>query len=391
MNSLKGKCAVVGVGVTPMGKIFGKTTNDFAADAIHLALENAGLELNDLDGLLLQPGLDGVLNMGFQNYLGLMDLRLFNSISSGGAGAASMVQYAAMAINAGMASTVACVFADAPLSKDKTGGDAYKSRGVLHQPGGYVSLLAAHGYFGANSGYALAARQHMETYGTTYEHLGQVAVSQRQWAAMNPRAQQRDPMTMEDHHRSRFVVEPLRLFDCCLVSNGGVAVIVTSAKRARDLKQKPVYIKGMGQGHFGDAQRRGREPLIQTGLKPAVETAYRMAGVSAADIDACQLYDCYTYTVIVSLEDLGFCAKGEGGPFVADGKLGPGGALPTNTGGGQLSGYYMWGMTPLSEGVLQMQGTAGERQLPNLQHMLVTGNGGVLSYHACLVLGSSPN
>ncbi len=388
--SMQGKCALAGVGVTPMGKIYDKTTNDFAADAVHLALENAGLELNDLDGLLLQTGLDGVLNMGFQNYLGLMDLRLFNTISSGGAGAASMVQYAAMAIDAGLASVVACVYADSPLRQDKSAADAYKGRGVLHQPGGYVSLLGAYGYFGANSGYALAARQHMETYGTTYEHLGQVAVSTRQWATRNPAAQQRAPMTMADHHASRFVVDPLRLFDCCLVSNGGVAVIVTSAERARDMKQKPVYIQGMGQGHFGDSQRRGREPLIQTGLKPAVDTAYRMAGVGPRDIDACQLYDCYTYTVIVSLEDCGFCAKGEGGPFVADGKLGPGGALPTNTGGGQLSGYYMWGMTPLSEAVIQMQGNGGERQLPDLRHMLVTGNGGVLSYHACLILGSSP-
>jgi len=385
------QCAIAGVGVTPQGKIYDRTTNDFAADAVHLALENAGLSLNDLDGMLIQPGLDGVLNMGFQNYLGVMDLRLFNYISSGGAGAGSMVQYAAMAINAGMCNVVACVYADAPLQKERSAGDAYKDRGVLHQPGGYTSLLSAFGYYGANSGYALATRQHMETYGTTEDHLGQVAVSTREWATMNPRAQQRKPMTMEDHHNSRYVVEPLHLFDCCLVSNGGVAVIVTSAERARDLKQKPAYINGMGQGHFGDSQRRGREPFIQTGLKPAAEMAYRMAGVGPEDIDACELYDCYTYTVIVSLEDCGFCAKGEGGPYIADGKLGPGGALPTNTGGGQLSGYYMWGMTPLSEAVLQLQGNEGERQVPNLNNVLVTGNGGVLSYHAALVLGAQPS
>jgi acetyl-CoA acetyltransferase len=385
---MKDKGAIVGVGVTPMGKIYDRTTEEFAAEAVHLALQNAGLELHQIDGMLIQSGVDGVLSMGFQNYLGLMDLRLFNYVSSGGAGAVSMVQYAAMAIDAGLADVVACVFADRPLAENRSAGDAYKGRGVLHQPGGYVSLLHAYGYFGANSGYALAARQHMVTYGTTYEHLGQVAVSTRQWAALNPLAQRREPMTMEDHHGSRWVVDPLRLLDCTLVSNGGVAVIVTSSDRARDLRQKPAYIQGMGQGHFGDSQRRGREPLIQTGLKPAAETAYRMAGVTASDISACQLYDCYTYTVIVSLEDAGFCEKGGGGPFVADGRLGPGGALPTNTGGGQLSGYYMWGMTPLSEAVIQLQGNAGERQLRNLEHILVSGNGGLLSYHACLVLGN---
>jgi acetyl-CoA acetyltransferase len=382
------KGAIVGVGVTPMGKIYDRTTEEFAAEAVHLALDNAGLELHHVDGMLIQTGVDGVLGMGFQNYLGLMDLKLFNYVSSGGAGAASMVQYAVMAIDAGLAEVVACVFADRPLTKDRSAGEAYKGRGVLHQTGGYVGLLHAYGYFGANSGYALAARQHMETYGTTYDHFGHVAVSTRRWAALNPLAQHRVPITMEDHHRSRWVVAPLRLLDCTLVSNGGVAVIVTSSDRARDLRQKPVYIQGMGQGHFGDAQRRGREPMIQTGLKPAAETAYQMAGVTAGDIDACQLYDCYTYTVIVSLEDAGFCEKGEGGPFVADGKLGPGGALPTNTGGGQLSGYYMWGMTPLSEAVIQLQGNAGERQLEDLSHVFVSGNGGLLSYHACLVLGS---
>jgi acetyl-CoA acetyltransferase len=131
--------------------------------------------------------------------------------------------------------------------------------------------------------------------------------------------------------------------------------------------------------------------MIHTGAKLAGETAFRMAGIRREDIGACEIYDCYTYTVIVTLEDYGFCKKGEGGAFVEDGKLGPGGSLPTNTGGGQLSGYYMWGMTPLSEAVIQLQGAGGERQLTDPRYVLVTGNGGILSYHSCLILGSQPS
>jgi acetyl-CoA acetyltransferase len=387
----KGQCAIAGVGVTEMGRIYDRSVSDFAAEAVYLALDNAGLKLGDLDGLLINAGLESTLGPGFQNYLGAKDLRLLNHMNAFGSTASAMVQFAALAIQAGMASTVACVFADAPLKRDKGAGAAYQQGGVSAQPEGYGSLMRAHGYFGATCGYALAARRHMELFGTTEDQFGAVAVSTRAWAAKNPHAQMREPMTLADHHASRFIVDPLRLLDCCLVSNGGVAVIVTSAERARDLKQKPAYILGMGQGHPGDSNHAGREPAIHTGAKLAGETAFRMAGIRREDIAACELYDCYTYTVIVTLEDYGFCKKGEGGAFVENGRTGPGGALPVNTGGGQLSGYYMWGMTPLSEAVIQMQGRGGERQLADPRYLLVTGNGGILSYHSCLILGAQPS
>jgi acetyl-CoA acetyltransferase len=169
-----------------------------------------------------------------------------------------------------------------------------------------------------------------------------------------------------------------------------VAVIVSSAERAKDLKQPPAYLWGMGQGHPADLKRAGSDAETQTGAPLAKEQAFHMAGVDVGDIDVCQLYDCYTYTTLVTLEDYGFCAKGEGGPFVADGKLGPGGTLPTNTGGGQLSGYYMWGMTPLSEGVIQARGQGGERQVPNHDVVLVSGNGGILDHHCTLILSPHP-
>ena len=186
----------------------------------------------------------------------------------------------------------------------------------------------------------------------------------------------------------RWVVEPLHLFDCCLVSNGGVAVIVTSAEGARDLRQPPVYLRGFGQCAPGDTARAGRDPAVHTGATKSGQLALRQAGIELADVDMLELYDCYTYTVLVTLEDYGFCAKGEGGEFVSDGKLGPGGTLPTNTGGGQLSAFYMWGFTPLSEGVIQARGQGGERQVPEHELVLVSGNGGTLNWHSTTILAA---
>ncbi|MCC7366189.1 MAG: thiolase family protein [Dehalococcoidia bacterium] len=389
-HPLRGATAITGLGMTPMGRVFGKTTMELAADAIRIAIEDAGLQKSDIDGLLINPGITGVtgggISLPLQNYLGMTDLRLLNHMNAAGSTAAQMVQYASMAIAAGMANHVVCVFADLPLSEGKGAGAAYAGAARNpSRPKGMAGLFAASGYFGANTGYALAARRHMDTYGTTQDQLGIIAVGQRAWATRSPLAQMRDPITLEDYHNSRWIIEPLHLLDCCLVSNGAIAVIVSSAERAKSMKQPPVYVWGMGQGHPGDTSRRGRSPETETGGIAAGETAYRMAGVGPGDVTQCQLYDCYTYTVLVTLEDYGFCKKGEGGPFVEDGKLGPGGSLPTNTGGGELSGYYMWGMTPLSEAVIQGRGHGGDRQAKN-DVILCTGNGGTLSYHACLVL-----
>jgi len=196
---------------------------------------------------------------------------------------------------------------------------------------------------------------------------------------------------MEDHHNSRWIGEPLRLLDCCLVSNGSVAVIVASPERARDLKQPPVHVLGYATCAPGDNLNPARHPTVETGAKRFGEMALRMAGITRGDIGTCQLFDCYTYTVLVTLEDYGFCAKGEGGPFVADGRLGPGGLLPTNTGGGQLSGYYMWAFTPLSEAVVQVRGQGGARQVPRNDNAQVSGQGGILNFHSTLILSRHPS
>ena len=378
--------AVVGLGITDMGKVYGKTATGFAADAIALALADAGLAKSDVDGLLIHSNGSPEMNPMLQMNLGFTDLTLLNAMSAFGSTSGGMLHYAAAAIDAGQASVVVLVYADAPLRPAKSAGASYaRARGVT----GMTGLYATYGLFGANHGYAMAARRHMHLFGTTSEQLGAIAVGQRQWAIMNDKAQMRTPLTLEDHQASRWICEPLHLYDCCLVSNGAVALVVTSAERARSLQRPPVYVLGVGQGAPGDSGRADRDPAVHTGATASGRQALGRAGVTLADVDVLELYDCYTYTVLVTLEDYGFCGKGEGGPFVADGKLAPGGSLPCNTGGGQLSSFYMWGFTPLAEAVIQARGDGGERQVPDHDVVLVSGNGGILNYHSTIVLSSS--
>jgi len=389
-HPLRGATAIAGLGLTPQGKVYGRSALGFAVDAIALALDDAGLRREDLDGVLLNPGLSwkdmGMGSFQLQQAMGLRDLRLSATMSLGGATASAMIQHAAQAIAAGLCSTVACVFSDAPLRPPAPKeGKAAGSGSAYSFPRGWE---AAYGYFGVNAMYALVARRHMHTYGTTQDQLGAVAVAQRRWANRNPAAQMHDePLTLDDYRRSRWIVEPFHLFDCCLVSNGGSAVIVTDAARARGLRKPPVWIWGMAQGHLGGDP----SDTLSSGAVLTREPAFRMADISIADVDVAELYDCYTFTVLVTLEDYGFCPKGEGGRFVADRVRGPGGGLPVNTGGGQLSSFYMWGMTPVSEAVIQLRGEGGARQVPKHDVALVSGNGGVLSTHSTLVLSRLPS
>ncbi len=385
--SLRGRTAIAGLGITRQGKVYDCDHIGFAVEAVKRALDDAGLQRTDLDGLLINPGLSWrephMASFQLQQAMGLRELRLSSSLSAGGAGAASMVQFAAHAIASGLCHTVACVFSDAPLAPARA--DEPRGGGAAAAYAFARGLDAAYGLFGITALYAMVARRHMHLYGTSHDHLGAVAVAERAWANRNPAAQFHDtPMTLADYHRSRWIAEPFHLFDCCLVSNGGIAVIVTSAERARDLARPPVFLLGMGQGHPGG------DPLetLTSGAALAGQTAFAMAGVTTSDIDVVELYDCYTFTVLVTLEDYGFCRKGEGGPFVADGRIGPGGTLPVNTGGGQLSAFYMWGMTPISEAVIQLRGDGAARQIANASVALASGNGGILSTHTALLLAN---
>jgi acetyl-CoA acetyltransferase len=285
---------------------------------------------------------------------------------------------------------VACVWADTPLAPERPSAYARP-----RPRSGFASIAPASGLIGANPAYALAARRHMEAFGTTADDFAAVAVGQRAWARHNPLAQFRQPITVADHHNSRMIADPLRLLDCCLVSNGGIAVIVTSAERAADLRQPPVHVWGWGQGHPGYPMHRGSTFGLESGAVPSGRAAMAMAGVTAADVDVCEIYDCYTFTVIITLEDYGFCAKGDGGPFVESGATAPGGSHPMNTHGGLLSAYHCGDMGNLIEATRQLRGTCGDRQIPGAEIALMDGHGWemILPYmipiSGCTVLGST--
>jgi acetyl-CoA acetyltransferase len=382
--------ALVGLGMTELGKAFGRSSTALAAEAVQRAVADAGLALSDLDGLLVSAGVKQDVGVGLAAVLGLGELDLLAQVNAFGATAGVMVAQAVQAIAAGAATTVACVFADSPLQPDRSAGASWSSRSRSGKAASAARGLAgwslASGAVNPNILYALCARRHMEAYGTTSRQLGQIAVAQRAWAAGNPLAQLRQPLTITEHQESRWIAEPLHLLDCCLVSNGAIAVVVTAAERATDLPHPPVHVWGYGQAHAPRQMRAGSEWGLVTPAARSGPQAMRMAGVGVDDVDVAELYDCYTYTVLVTLEDYGFCAKGEGGEFVSEGRLAPGGKLACNTGGGQLSSYYMWGMTPLSEAIIQARGDGGARQAPRNDVVLVSGNGGILEHHSTLVL-----
>jgi acetyl-CoA acetyltransferase len=382
--------ALVGLGMTELGKVYGRSSTTLAAEAVQRAVADAGLVLDDLDGLLVSAGIKQDVGVGLAAVLGLGELNLLAQVNAFGATAGVMIAQAVQAIAAGAATTVACVFADTPLKPDRSAGASWRSSNrsaaTATAARGLAGWSIASGAVNPNILYALCARRHMQAYATSSEQLGEIAVAQRAWAAGNPVAQLREPLTLAEHQESRWIAEPLHLLDCCLVSNGAIAVVVTAEDRATSLARPPVYVWGYGQAHAPRRMQAGSQWGLVTPAARSGPQAMRMAGIGVDDVDIAELYDCYTYTVLVTLEDYGFCAKGEGGEFVSDGRLAPGGKLACNTGGGQLSSYYMWGMTPLSEAIVQARGDGGARQAPRNDVVLVSGNGGILEHHSTLVL-----
>ncbi|SHJ87351.1 hypothetical protein SAMN02745216_02451 [Desulfatibacillum alkenivorans DSM 16219] len=252
---------------------------------------------------------------------------------------------------------------------------------------------AAFGHFGAVGGYALAARRAMHEFGTGPGTWQRIASGQRKWAALNPiSVMGKKPLAEEDYFKAPMAADPFRLVDICLVSDGGRAIIVTSAERARDLRQPAVLISGMGQQNPSREIGQARYMAGPTGAKKAGKEALQMADVSLKDVDACQIYDCFSYTVEITLQDYGFFGPGEGGDWLKGGTIEPGGSMPVNTSGGQLSEAYFMGLTPIAEAVMQLRGQCGDRQLgPQTQTkppevILASDNGGILQSHACFVL-----
>ena len=375
------KAAIVGVGASRQGKLPGETPVSLAAEALKGALADAGLKKSDIDGLLTLPGTTAP--EGSKNYLTLgeklgINPRFTGSMTLGGATAGALIQNAAMAVANGMAKAVVCLFADTARS----GGSKFAAAA------GGEDSWGVWGMFGNAANSALGMRRHMALYGTRSEHLGWIAVTCRQHAALNPNAVMRDPITLADHQTSRMIVEPLHLLDCCLISDGAVAVIVTAADRARDCRKPPVLLWGMGQGHTMENLRE-RDWWYLPHQKRCIADAYAMAGVGPQDIDVAQLYDNFTVAVLFWLEHAGFCALGEAGPYVEGGnriRLG-GDGIPINTAGGNLSESYMQGWLHVVEGVRQIRGECGPRQVEGAELCLVTGRGMTLNTAACLILG----
>jgi acetyl-CoA acetyltransferase len=384
VESIKDKVAIVGVGYTPQGRIAGRTVKSFQEEAIKNAILDAGLKPSDVDGILVQPGPGTASPYQLAQDLGIQ-LRFGANESMMGASAGGMVFHAAAALIYGLAKAVVCVYAESGLSHEGVppGGDM----------GQAFSENAAFGYLGPTIGYAISARRAMHEFKTGPETWKHIAINQRKWANLNPRAMMRDKkISFEDYYNSRMVVDPFHLFDICLISDSGRAFVVTTAERAKDCRHRPVYVMGVGQNHPSTDMVYSRNMAGPTGAKASGEEAFRMAGVTLKDIDACEIYDCFTYTVEMTLMDYGFYGRGEGEGFFAGGRTGPGGILPVNTSGGQLSEAYQMGFTPLTEAVVQLQGQAGDRQLgPKTNNkepeiILVSGNGIVLQYHSTAIL-----
>ncbi|AHY46994.1 Acetyl-CoA acetyltransferase [Rubrobacter radiotolerans] len=378
--NLRGKAAIVGAAESDLGEVGpGFTPLDLIGQAATRALADAGLEKKDVDGLFSASVYYQMPTLSVGEYLGIRP-RYSDATMMGGSSFVSHLLHAASAIEAGLCEVALIAYASTQLSD---GG----FRGVSDPSNPYET---PYGPRYPVSMYALAASRHMHEYGTTREQLARVAVAAREWARLNPKAYKRDDLSVEDVLSSRMISSPLSLLDCCLVTDGGGALVVTSAERAKDLRKPPVYILGAGEAHWHRDISRMPD-LTVTAAADSGRRAYEMAGIGPGDVDVAMLYDAFTINPILFLEDLGFCEKGEGGAFVEGGRIAPGGELPVNTNGGGLSYNHpgMYGLLLLVEAVRQLRGECGERQVEGADVALAHGNGGVLSSQVTAVLGSA--
>ena len=388
---MRDQAAVVGIGATPYyrrGQSVPETQLSMACTAIMAALEDAGLTVNDLDGFSIYSYAIDPAQVAA--VLGVPEVRFAASLTSGGGGSAGSLGLGAAAIHAGMADVCVTVMtlqqANRRLGGTAVGGvSMYGGGGGGGSPYGGAGVAPA-AAFTANSGlispghsFSVLARRHMHLYGTQREHFAQVAITQRDYAITRPTSIQKAPLTMDDYFAARMISDPMCLFDYTLETDGAVAAVMTSAERARDLRQPPVYILASahgGMGRWGPAIfnyfQQPDEYFASSGHRPVAKRLYEMAGVSPDDVDVALLYDHFSPLVIMQLEDYGFCGIGEGGPFVAEGNTKMGGKIPTNTHGGNLSEAYIIGMTHIREAVEQLRGVA-VNQVPEAEIALVSG------------------
>ena len=383
--TLKDQTAVVGVGATPYyrrGQSLPQTPFEMAGKAMLAALDDAGLTVDDVDGLALYSvGLGGDTSL-FAQVMGIPEVRFTAMLTGGGGGAAGSVGLAAAAIHSGMATTVVSLMTlQQAVSRF---GTSYAPRG---KPGAQYSappspekdFTAPSGLMGPGQMFAVLAMRHMHLYGTRREHFAEVVISQRENAIRRETSLMKVPLTLDDYFNARLIAEPLCLYDFCLECDGAVAVVTTSLERAKDLRHPPVKVTASahgGHGRWGQAitwMNMPDEYFVSSGHRPVARRLWDMAGMTAADVDVALIYDHFSPMVIMQLEDYGFCGIGEGGPFVADGNIRYGtGSIPVNTHGGNLSEAYIIGMTHVKEAVEQMRGTA-VNQVDDASVALVTG------------------
>lgn len=397
-SGFRDSLAIIGLGMVT-GPLPGRTIRAIQAEAARLAIADAGLKREEIDGAIELTGDGGggggpKFSDAFPRVLGL-PVKFFFSVGRGGGVSSQGIATAAKFLELGIAKFVVLSYGTNNWSRTRIarqkdpgvrGGRIRPEReGYWGHPFGDVRAVSHHSFF---------ASRHMHEFGTTSQQLGRIAVAIRQWACLNPLAKMYGrPMTLEDHQNSPILVYPYHLLDMCQDSDGGVAFVLTTADRAKDAPKRPVYVKGVG---FGEAMEKlwwEKGNYTKLAVKTAKESAFAQAGIELKDIDHAWLVDPFTSEVLFQLEDYGWCKKGEGGAFVEQVNLGPGGDLPINTNGGQLSAYHYVDLTGLSEAVIQLRGEAGPRQVKDIEISMITGHGGEIlspgmcSMHSTLILG----
>lgn len=376
---LRGGSAIVGVAESDLGTVApGTSPLDLMAQAVTAALEDCGLSLAEVDGVFCAASQLRMPTLSLCEYMGLQP-KYFDSSFIGGASFQSLAAHAALALEAGLCNVAVIAYGSTQRSAR---GSFTPQRDMNEYDAPYAPRLPV-------TGYAMAAARHMHLYGTTRSDLADIALAARGWAQLNPKAFDRRPLTREDVLAAPMVSSPLGVKDCCLVTDGGAAVVMVRADRVASLRKAPVYLLGTGeaQQHHSISQM---PDLTVTGAAQSGAQAYAMAGLTAAEIDVVQVYDAFTITTLLFLEDLGFCPKGEGGRFVQDGGIAPGGRLAVNTSGGGLSYCHpgMFGLFTMVEATRQLRGEAGDRQVARHNTAIAHGNGGVLAGQATLILGT---
>ncbi len=376
-QSLRGAAAVVGVGLSRFGNLAGRSHMEIMGEAVHHALAETGLSIHDIDGIFASNFVDQLTPLVVAEYFGIKP-DFMDGSNIGGSVFVNSLLSASMALKYGLCNVALICYG----SNNRSGG--------IVSPAHAKSIESVYRPRYPIQAYALAAMRHMYQFGTTPEQLAEVAVSARKWAQLNPAAEMRDSLSIAEVLNARRIVDPFGVRDCCLVSDGGAAIIMVRADRAKDFPKAPVYMLGVSSRTTHNIISAMPDLTVTAAAQSGPE-AFAMAGVKPAEIDVVELYDAFTINTILFLEDMGFCKKGEGGAFVANGNIAPGGSLPVNTNGGGLSCVHpgMYGMFLMVEAVQQLRGECGARQIKGAELAACNGNGGYLSSQVTAVFGTA--